>query len=267
MLSLETMPAIPRGLTQPAAPPTVQRVMSRWNLFLGEIAIGTPLQEAMLKHLVKSAEIEACIRSSPDERQRWNDARLAARKTKWSALDIEEIFAKISGGTPIHEAIRSVRPLEDTSDFTYLCTADPELHEQYMAACRSRAVLTGEEIITIADGDGDDTLDNGKGGLTPHSAKVNRDKLRVDTRKALMSNWFPKLFGEKAQTQVNVQINNHAARLEEARARRDTRTVKRLEPAITSGVVDAAFKDYKPEAVKEAWDDIAEPVSTVWREG
>jgi hypothetical protein len=267
MSKINTFPSTPRSLIDPKGRSAPANTMSKWALFLGDITTGTPLQDAMLKHRMKRAEIEACIRLSPEERQRWNDARMAARKRAWSAFDLEDIFAKIAAGTPVLKAIAAVRPVFNpekggssvVEDFMKLCTQDPEFKEMYEFALKSRAVIASEQIIDIADGDGRDYLDNGKGGFTPDGAKVNRDKLRVETRRGLMSAWYPKLFSEnKGDVQVNVQVN-HAQRLEEARARRDTRSANRSPTAI----VDAVFNDRPAvEEAKPDWDDLP----TIWRE-
>jgi len=263
-------PLIPQTYTNPGPPPTPVKTMTRWSQFLGSIAAGEGVQESMMKHYMTRADIEACVRESPDERARWNEARIAARKRTWSVIDIEEILEDISSGTPIVEAVNKIKPGSHAfKSFTDLCCSDPELHAQYLRALKSRAVLLGEDVLRISDGDGTpDTCTTDKGGEIPNNAKVNRDKLRVDARTRLMSAWFPKLFGEKKDTQVNVQIVNHAQRLEEARQRRDTREVA---PRVSTEVIEAAFrpllgKDDTTSAQVDTsgWDDV--PRSTVWRE-
>jgi hypothetical protein len=243
--------------------------MTRWSQFLGSIAAGEGIQESMLKHRMTSSDIEACVRM-PEERARWNDARIAARKRAWSVLDIEEIFEKIASGDPVGAAVEAVKGggRQAIASFVDLCTSDPELNAHYLRALKSRAVLTGEDVLNIVDdGAGKDYLDNGKGGLIPDNAAVNRAKLRADARLRLMGNWFPKLFGEKQAAQVNVQIVNHAERLEQARQRRDTRSVA---PRISHDVVEAAFREVgkndttSQQVDTSGWDDV--PVSTVWRE-
>ena len=249
------VPATAKSLTDPPAPPTPQKTLSRWDLFLGEIAVGTPIQDAMLKHYMTRADIEACVRRAPEERQRWDDARLAARKRAWTVFEIEDILKKISGGMPIGQAVCEVKGTESTTtiaEFTYLCSVDPELHDRYMRACKSRAIIVGEEVLTIADDAKDDTLP-GRWGDIPNQAAVNRSKLKVEARTRLMSAWFPKLFSEKSSTQVNVQINNHAARLEEARQRANTRSAVRPEKTIEATFTEAELVESKPEVVDTAW--------------
>lgn len=276
MGAIDQWPTIPLSYKDPPDSPIQVRVLAKWDLFLGAIAAGLPIQDAMMKFLIKRAEIEACVRLGPEQRQRWNQARLAAKKTKFSAFDLEEIFDKIANGSPVTRAVNEVmnpnvaEPADGSScstDFMSLCTQDDDFKQHFEVAVRARALHVGEQILDISDGDGrGDYLDNGKGGFTPDGAKVNRDKLRVETRRALMSSWYPKLFGEKkGDVQVNVQIN-HAARLEEARSRRTSRSANK----IPQKLIEATFKDAPAAAEPEKadWDDVPATAaeSTVWRE-
>lgn len=258
----------PRGLPDPGAPPTAVKTLSRWAQFLGSIAAGVLLPDAMLKHFITRADIEAAVRSSAEERQRWDEARLAALKRGWSAFDFEDIFARIAGGDPIRTALESVKGAMNGdlySAFNRIIIADSVLHEMYLAALKARSLVMGEQIVEIADDDSKDMAHNEKGDV-PNNAAVNRSKLRVETRARLMSAWNTRMFGEKKDNvQVNVQIN-HAQRLEEARGRAATRT-----PSLPQRVIDAAFTDVQPEE-RNAWDDLptntkdSEPLDTQWLE-
>lgn len=258
--------ATPRSLTDPGQPPTPEKTLTRWRQFLGTIACGTVLQDAMMKHYMTRADIEACVRSSHEERSAWNDARLAALKRGWTVMQFEDIFEKIAGGEKINEAVEAVKPgasqTNNRQEFNRIVISDSVLNEQYMAALRSRALIVSDEILEIADDDSNDVIHNDK-GPAPNQAAVNRSKLRVETRRALMTSWFPKLFGEaKNQTQVNVQVN-YAEKLEEAR----TRATKRSsESALTRDVIEAAFRDVAVED-EFAWlDEKPKPLDTTWLE-
>jgi hypothetical protein len=269
MAAVDTLPTIPLNIPDPPDSPVPMKVLAKWDLFIGEIAAGTPIEKAMMKYFIKRAEIEACVRSSSEQRQRWNEARLAARKREFSAFDVEEFFEQVSGGLPIVKAFEAVWGGQSSVVFKnlmHLCAQDPDFKEMYQSALQTRALHESEAIRDIADGDGrGDYLDNGKGGFTPDGAKVNRDKLRVDTRYRLMSAWNAKMFGEKkGDVQVNVQVN-HAARLEEARSRRTARSATK----IPQRLIEATFKDVPPvEEAATDWDDVPREAaqSTVWRE-
>lgn len=269
----------PKGLPDPGPPPVPQKTLSRWDQFLGSIAVGTLLPEAMLKHYMTRADIEACIRLSAENRQAWDDARLSALKRGWSAFEFEDIFERIAGGMPVIKALQEVKGDGGAfSMFNRIVLADAALNEQYMLALKARSLVMQEEIIEMADDKSEDTIENQtKWGTTtlPNNAAVNRSKLQTETRLRLMSSWNSKMFGEsKQQTQVNVQVN-YAEKLEEARARATIRSS--AQPALTRDVVDAAFKDMPAEAFsadmpQEASDDLsfldkASPLDTTWLEG
>lgn len=68
-----------------------------------------------------------------------------------------------------------------------------EFRDQYACAKEEQAEALADDIISIADGKGDDLL------LT---SEVNqRDKLRVDARKWVASKLKPKKYGDKVQTE------------------------------------------------------------------
>lgn len=256
--------ATPRGLPDPGPPPVPQKTLSRWAQFLGSIAAGVLLPDAMLKHYITRADIEAAVRSSAEERQRWDEARLAALKRGWSAFDFEDIFGKIAGGDTIRAALEAVKGTMNGdmySAFNRIIIADSVLHEMYLAALKARSLVMAEDIVKIADDDSKDMAKNEKGDV-PNNAAVNRSKLRVETRARLMSAWNTKMFGEgKNQVTVAVQIN-HAQRLEEARGRAATRT-----PSLPQRVIDAAFTEVD-QTEKNEWDDVpaAAPLDTQWLE-
>lgn len=99
---------------------------------------------------------------------------------------------------------------------------------QYDAACKVRAMKWADEVVDIADEKGKDT---------------NRARLRVDTRKWLLSKVLPKVYGEKV-TQVHeggdkpVEIELTPVEMRQRMAR------------ILQGVTDA-----KPAAGDGAGDD------------
>jgi len=67
----------------------------------------------------------------------------------------------------------------------YKLLKDEEMSQQYARACDDRADLMADEILEIADST--DNSDN---------VKVQRDRLRVDTRKWLLAKLKPKKYGD-----------------------------------------------------------------------
>lgn len=271
--------ATPRGLVDPGPPSVPQKTLTRWDQFLGSIAAGVLLQDAMLKHFMTRADIEACVRASHENRTAWDEARVAALKRGWSAFEFEDIFEKIAGGVPVMRAIGQVKGMDsvdatvcgtDTfSAFNRIVIQDAGLAEQYLTALKARSLVMQEEIITLADDSSGDIIDGPKGKL-PNNAAVNRSKLQVETRTRLMSAWNAKMFGEtKQSTQVNVQVN-YAEKLEEARTRATTRSNQPAnQPALTREFVEATFADL-PENDEMSFLDqpaIDPATDTTWLEG
>lgn len=262
---LANLPQTSPDLPNPGSPPVGSKTLSRWNQFLGAIAAGEGLPDSMLKYYITRADIEACVRSDPNEYEKWNAARLAAHRKVFTVMVLEDIMAEIAGGATTQAALQHVGLDSQASSFNKLITADPEINAMFLAACKARTASMADEIIEIADDDSNDVIPGLKGDI-PNNAAVNRSKLRADIRMRLMAAYHNKLYGEKSKgdVQVNVQVN-HAAALEEARSRRDTRKVK-VSPREIQAAVDAEFADYKsPE--DESWLDAPQdnsPRETRW---
>lgn len=75
-----------------------------------------------------------------------------------------------------------------------------EFSEQYARAREAQCDAFVEEIIEIADDSKDDTLKL-ESGERANNEWINRSRLRVDTRKWLMSKLAPKKYGERLQNE------------------------------------------------------------------
>lgn len=76
----------------------------------------------------------------------------------------------------------------------------PEFSEQYARATEERTEAMSEDILDIADDGSNDLMTIQKGNETyeiENKEVTNRSKLRVDTRKWLMSKMKPKKYGDK----------------------------------------------------------------------
>jgi hypothetical protein len=62
-----------------------------------------------------------------------------------------------------------------------------------------------EEILNIADNQEADVLEDEDGNITTNHNVINRARLRVDSRKWLMSKMFPKKYGDRVQQDVNLR--------------------------------------------------------------
>lgn len=263
---MSAVPLLPRDIPDPPPAPQYARApteLQRIDRFLGELAGGTPLVDAMGKTHVTRALLEAFTRADEANLQRFNDARLAGLKRVWSVLDFEEVFNRIAAGEPVTESVIAIG--RDPSSFFNMINKDPALLKLYRQAKEAHTLIMAEQLTAISDDNSNDTLPGPKGGEIPNMAAVTRSKLMVDTRFRYMGSFHAKLFGEKKDAvQVNVNVN-HAQILEDARARATQRD-KRITPKQRIEAIDAQFTEKQPEPADDtSWMD-EKPADAVWRE-
>lgn len=83
-----------------------------------------------------------------------------------------------------------------SSVFLWL-SKDKGFSDQYARAMESRTEVLAEEILEIADESAADFTETEDGKTVFNGEAVQRSKLRVDTRKWLMSKMAPKKYGDK----------------------------------------------------------------------
>lgn len=84
----------------------------------------------------------------------------------------------------------------------------PEFRDQYAQAKEQGALVWAEEILEIADDASNDYMeqldDQGKAAAWKFMGEnVQRSRLRVDSRKWLLSKLLPKKYGDKTQTEIS----------------------------------------------------------------
>jgi hypothetical protein len=92
-----------------------------------------------------------------------------------------------------------------------------EFSEQYARAREAQMDAMVEEIIHIADDTSNDTIETEKGSYA-NNEWINRSRVRIDTRKWLMSKLAPKKYGDKLDIEHSGAIDL-AGRLAKARKR------------------------------------------------
>ncbi len=256
---MSTLPLLPRSIPDPEHSPLQAKTMTRWALFVGAVAAGEGIPASKLKYLITNGDIEAVTRADPTERQRFNEAVIAGRKSKLNILEIQEFCGRIAEGKTIDEAQMEVWGTID-SRLVEVIHMDEGLHAQYLRALESRSHVIFEPLLKVVADKSRDVLDNGKGGEIPNMAAVSRDKLIAETLIKVAGIYNRKDYGEQKQ-QTNVQVNlNYAERLEGAR-HRDKHRENRVTPKQMQSAVDAVFS----EKTAEEWVD-DKPTDTVWRE-
>ena len=193
-----------------------------WARLIGLIADGVKVQEAMDSVALSRYTLEGILRTDPKKKDEFQDAKIAAIRRCWDLEVLEGIFTDIAKGTLVKHAVLG-RGL-DIDKFYALVLNDPVAKSQYDMALQMQCEGMADEIIEISDHTSDDQYLDQKGVWKTDNEVVNRSRLRVDTRKWKMATLHSKRFGNKTQSEgtLNV-IVDHAARLEEARARARTK--------------------------------------------
>ena len=129
-------------------------------------------------------------------------------------LEYEQIFERviedIYRGRSLQSLIEDDHRVQSYEDFLRWVKRDPQRHERFKEAQEMRTEFIAGEILEIADG---------VGAIDPSSSDtVNRDKLRIDTRKWLMSAHNKKRYGETKQIELGGTISITEA-LAQAQAR------------------------------------------------
>lgn len=113
-------------------------------------------------------------------------------KTLYSEALTDRICELVENGMPLSRVCK----MEDmpTAHTVYAWLRKyPEFLEKYSVSKNTQLEMLAEEILEIAD---DTTEDRG------NSTKVNRDRLRVDTRKFLLEKLRPDKFGVRSKTEI-----------------------------------------------------------------
>jgi len=92
--------------------------------------------------------------------------------------------------------IASLKNRMSTATF-YELLKDSEKLKIYARACDDRAEILADEILTISDEMDDDIIKLPDGREIENQRAIQRDRLRVDARKWLLSKLHPKKYGDK----------------------------------------------------------------------
>jgi hypothetical protein len=125
-----------------------------------------------------------------------------------------------------------------------IAATDSAIGERLAAARRTAMQVLAEKLFDITDDKSGDVLETPRGPI-PSSAAVGRSKLMFEARWKVMAA-YNELFAEKRPSPVSVTINNHAERLEAARARATNRdkviTKQQMREAIDATFTEPASK-------------------------
>ena len=117
------------------------------------------------------------------------------RTPEQKAYQIEQILVLMHDGSSLFKACSQVGIA--ISNFLYWCDEDAELADRYARAREACVEKMAQEVLEISD---EEPAVDSFGKID--SGDVQNRKLRVDTRKWLLSKLAPKKYGEKVQTEI-----------------------------------------------------------------
>lgn len=141
------------------------------------------------------------------------------RPTKYTDQVAAEINAAVSTCTAGLAAIcanNSAFP-EARTVYRWLAT-NPKFCQMYESAKEQQVLLLGEEMLEIADETARDTIETEQGERA-NSEWIARSRLRVDTRKWLMSKLAPRKYGDRSEVALSGNVGSVHLTLAEWKAR------------------------------------------------
>lgn len=131
---------------------------------------------------------------------------MAGRPSAFTQKTADAICARIADGESLRQICRDAA-MPDKSTVMRWLDAHAAFRDQYARARELQADHFADEILEIADDGTNDWMTregkDGDGIEVANHEHINRSRLRVDSRKWLMSKLAPKKYGEKITADLN----------------------------------------------------------------
>ena len=118
-----------------------------------------------------------------------------ARPSSYDKKTAKKICLRIASGESLREICRDKDMRAISTVMLWVANDKEGFSEQYAKACEARLYFHAEELIDIADNATNDWMernDPNNEGWRANGEAVNRSRLRVDTRKWILSKLLPK---------------------------------------------------------------------------
>ena len=133
----------------------------------------------------------------------------AGRPTKYTPALAADICRRIAEGERAGKVLQHYG-LNRSTLWEWL-DKHPEFSDQYARAKEQQMAAMEEEILEIADDNSEDEIEledsNGNPYTRVNHDHINRSRLRVDTRKWLMSKLAPKRYGDRIETEISGKLD------------------------------------------------------------
>lgn len=105
------------------------------------------------------------------------------------------IISEIVSGKSLRSAL-DTNGMPSSQTFYIWLEEDEEKSKQYARACESRELLLLDEILLIADKQGEDVIETDNGPITNHNI-IQRNNLQIEARKWVLGKLNPSKYGNK----------------------------------------------------------------------
>jgi len=122
------------------------------------------------------------------------------RPSDFNAATVETICNRLADGESLRAICADAKMPDKTTVLRWL-TKHEDFRTQYARAREVQAERMAEDILAIADDGENDTYVDDEGNQRTDHDVIARSRLRVDTRKWLMSKMAPKKYGERVVTE------------------------------------------------------------------
>lgn len=187
----------------------------KWTKFITLVADGVVVPKALDTAGITRWALDGAIRTNSMAREQYEGAKLAAVQRTWDMDIVEEVLTKLmlcEQGGYLKRILEDMGL--DPSGFYLLMQRDPLVREMYDEARQIQAEVMSDELQGIADDGSNDTYTDGKGNVRVDQDVVQRSRLRVDTLKWRLAKLHHKRFGDKIQTEQEVNLKvDHAEKL------------------------------------------------------
>lgn len=105
------------------------------------------------------------------------------------------IVSEIISGRSLRYAL-DTNGMPSSQTFYIWLEEDEEKSKQYARACESRELLLLDQILEIADKQGEDVIETDNGPITNHNV-IQRNKLQIEARQWVLGKLNPSKYGNK----------------------------------------------------------------------
>jgi hypothetical protein len=134
--------------------------------------------------------------------------RMAYSKEEKKKIIEDVCFQIAENGLSLRQALKQDGKPQMSTWASWVNGSDEESKQyarEYTNAMEQRAELIFEDILNIADSNENDVTETEDGREVINHNVINRDRLRVDARKWILSKMIPKKFGDKLELDAKIE--------------------------------------------------------------